>query len=177
MKTLYLLRHAKSSWKNPALADMDRPLNARGKRDAPQMAALFRDWLSDNSGVVPQSILCSPAKRARRTARAFRRALALPKHCRAVDARLYFQGVDAMLTLLLSLDDTVESVLLVAHNPDLTGLQNRLSDAPIDWLPTAALVGLRSSAAHWQDLLEQPLEQFYSVYPKQQLLNQQRSPG
>lgn len=152
---------------------MDRPLNARGKRDAPQMAALFREWLSDNSGVVPQSILCSPAKRARRTARAFRQALGLPKHRRVVDAQLYFQGVDAMLTTLLSLDDTLESVLLVAHNPDLTGLQNRLSDAPIEWLPTAALVGLRSPAVHWQDLLKQPLEEIHYTYPKQQLLQHQ----
>lgn len=152
MKTLYLLRHAKSSWRDPSLEDDQRPLNKRGERDAPAMAARFALRVSSGLTPAPERLLCSPAVRARATARAFRKALILAKAARRYDPRLYFQGTQAMLEAIGEFDDTVASVLLVAHNPDLTDLYNRLCADHLEWLPTCALATLQFPVQQWRQL-------------------------
>jgi phosphohistidine phosphatase len=120
MKTLYLLRHAKSSWGDPSLADHDRPLNDRGKQAAPMMGAFLRE-----GGHRPDLVLCSTAARTRQTLAAVLEELDVEP---AIDwdGDLYLAGPNEMLNLLRVLPDTVESVLMVAHNPGTAILANVL---------------------------------------------------
>jgi len=120
MKTLYLLRHAKSSWGDPSLADHDRPLNDRGRQAAPMMGAFLRE-----GGHLPDFVLCSTAARTRQTLAAVLEELDVEP---AIDwdGDLYLAGPNEMLNLLQAVPDTVESVLMVAHNPGTAVLADAL---------------------------------------------------
>lgn len=145
MLTLYLLRHAKSSWKDRARSDFDRPLSSRGKRDAPAMG---RRMLA--AGVRPDVIVTSPAKRALKTAKIVAEALHVPAARLHVEPRLYLAGVDELLTLVAALPGDVTRVMLVGHNPGFTDLVNTLAGRPaLANLPTAGVATLRFRARSW----------------------------
>src|SRR5690606_28419591 len=112
MKRLTLVRHAKSSWADPALPDNERPLSGRGERDAPAMAARLAA-----RGERPDAILTSHARRAAMTARAFAERLGLSEETVRVDRRLYLAPADLILDVLRAQDDRVSHVLAVGHNP------------------------------------------------------------
>jgi len=133
-KILYLLRHAKSSWKDASLSDFDRPLNKRGKHDAPLMASLMQ-----KRGIHPDIILSSPAKRAKKTARHFADLLGTELH---LDERIYEASPSTLKRVLLEAFRSHDKVMLVGHNPSLTMLCNTLCDCPIDNIPTAGIVGM-----------------------------------
>ena len=154
MLTLCLLRHAKSSWKDPTLPDHDRPLNSRGRTEAPVMGKEIR-----KHGLDPDLVLCSTARRTRDTL-----ALVLPE-LKAEPKIVYEDGLyhgtpEEMLDLLHSVAATPDQVLLVGHNPELhafaldlissgaTQLKDRLEAK----LPTAGLVVLRFPAGAWKDV-------------------------
>ena len=120
MKTLYLLRHAKSSWSDASLGDHDRPLNSRGYHAAPLMGAFLRE-----GGHTPDFVLCSTAARTRQTLAAVLEELDVEP---AIDwdGDLYLAGPQEMLDLLRAVPDTVESVLMVAHNPGTAILADAL---------------------------------------------------
>src|SRR5262245_35485739 len=132
MKTLLLLRHAKSSWKYPDLADHDRPLNKRGKVIAPRMGQLLKD-----ENLVPDLILSSTAARAQTTAHKVARASGYEGDIR-VTRELYETGPAAYLALLQAIPEEHARVLVVGHNPDLEVLLEQLTDEA-ETLPTAAL--------------------------------------
>ncbi len=134
MKTVFFIRHAKSSWKEPQQRDFDRPLNKRGKRDAPLMAGKFA------ARKLPiDALISSPAKRALLTAASFARALELPESAILHEARLYDAYPDTILSLVRALPENYRTVLVFGHNPAFTMLANQFADHPIDNIPTCGI--------------------------------------
>lgn len=145
MKRLMLLRHAKSSWDSSTLSDHDRPLNGRGKNDAPRMGRLLY-----HEGLVPDVIVSSTAVRAADTAGLV--ALAAGYEGDVVyTGRLYHAGPETYLALAEELPDTVNIVLMIGHNPGLEELVEALS-GHAERLPTAALAVFEIAIDRWQDL-------------------------
>ena len=139
MVTLYVLRHAKSSWDDPALADDDRPLSARGRKNSAALADHVR-----REGISPEIVLCSAALRTRETLAALLPALEGDTEIR-IESRLYGASTEELLTRLREVPAPTRSVLLVGHNPGLESLVERLAgDVAPERLPTGALVVLES---------------------------------
>jgi phosphohistidine phosphatase len=134
MKTLYLVRHAKSSWDDPSLNDQQRPLNKRGHK----AALLMGERLKQRSVTVEQ-IVSSPALRALTTARYLADAIAYEQKDIIIERELYFSGVDEMLALLHDCDPDIESLMLVGHNPDMTSFSNFLCGYHSSNMPTCAI--------------------------------------
>ena len=145
MKTLLILRHAKSSWKDTSLADHDRPLNKRGKRDAPRMGKLLQE-----QDLVPDRIISSNAKRARNTAKA------VAKACHREDkveltSEFYHAGPGAYLAVLQNVQDDDQRVMVVGHNPGMEALVTHLTGR-METMPTAALAHVALPIEKWTDL-------------------------
>lgn len=145
MKTLLLLRHAKSSWSNPGLADIDRPLNKRGKRDAPRMGALLRE-----QDLIPDIILCSPTVRARKTAKAVSEGSGYEGEIK-IHADFYPGDPDTFIETFYSLPDQIDSVMIVAHNPGLEELLYVLTGESAR-MPTSALAQVSLPIDKWFEL-------------------------
>jgi phosphohistidine phosphatase len=143
MRRLYLVRHAKSSWGEPSLPDRERPLNDRGKRDAPKMGRRLAAL-----GVSPDVILASPARRALKTARILAEELGYRLEDIRVDARLYASEPDVLLQVIRELGDGKKCVMLVGHNPEMTELAHRFSSG-ITHLPTCAVAEFAFAADSW----------------------------
>ncbi len=143
MKTLYLVRHAKSSWDDPTLADKARPLDARGKRDAPKVGKRLA-----KAGVKPDLILSSSAKRALTTARIIAKELGYKRKSIVVDDRLYAAEADVVLDVIQRLDNEAGCVMLFGHNPELTELAHRLS-GKITRMPTCAVAEFTFDVNSW----------------------------
>ena len=145
MKTLLVLRHAKSSWDDPALGDHERPLNKRGRRDAPRMGELVREY-----GLIPDVVISSDAVRARRTAEAVAEAARYAGEI-LLDPRLYLAWPDDILSLLQRVREKAETVMIVGHNPGLEQLVEQLTGERQD-LPTATLAQIGLPLDQWRDL-------------------------
>jgi phosphohistidine phosphatase len=143
MKTLFLVRHAKSSWDDTALRDKDRPLNDRGKRDAAKMGERLA-----KIDVKPDLILSSPARRALTTAQIVAKKLDYKLKNILVDNRLYAVGGDDLLDVIRKLGDKSKRVMLFGHNPELTELAHRLS-SKITRMPTCAVAEFTFDAKSW----------------------------
>jgi phosphohistidine phosphatase len=144
MKTLLLMRHAKSSWEDPAVADHDRPLNPRGLRDAPRMGQLIQ-----RQNLTPDLIVTSTAQRAQQT------AYLVAEQCEylaPIDStgQLYLAAPHDYVAYLRSLDDQHDRVLVIGHNPGLEDLLESITGSFQD-MPTAALAHLRLAIASWQE--------------------------
>ena len=146
MKRLTLIRHAKSSWKDSAVDDFDRPLNKRGERDAPEMGRRLAA-----AGFAPDLIVTSPARRAAETAREIARRIDYPKDAIRLEEDLYLASAGKLLDFVQALDDALSEVALVGHNPGLTELCNQLGGLRIDNLPTAGVVQLELDARSWSE--------------------------
>jgi len=146
MKTLYLLRHAKSSWDDTSLPDRDRPLEARGERDATRMS---RRWSPQHG--KPDLIMSSPAVRALATAKVIAAGLEYKLRDITVDDRPYAATVDALIAVVEALDDKLARVMLVGHNPGFTELAHRF-DSAITHMPTCAIAEFRFDANCWVDI-------------------------
>ncbi len=148
MKRLFLIRHAKSSWGEPDVADIDRPLNSRGKRDAPVMGERLRK----EHRAQPDLILSSPAKRALRTAKIIAKEIDYAEEKIEIRDSLYASGVQAMLNVIKYLDDSLDEVMLFGHNPDLTAMAHFLSNRQVDNIPTCGIFCVDFDIQSWQDL-------------------------
>lgn len=144
MKNLLLIRHGKSSWRDTALSDFERPLNKRGKRDAPVMGVRLLEL-----GLRPELIVSSPAKRALKTAKLIAATLEYPKKRIEVLGALYQADVAALLAIVAGLDAAYSRVLLVGHNPELTALAHHLSGAVLENVPTCGLVSVEFAVDTW----------------------------
>lgn len=148
-RTLLLVRHAKSSWDDPDLADHARPLNKRGKREA---AAIAQRVVHRPDR--PQLIVTSPATRARRTAEAMAAALGFEPKSLVVDPRVYDATVTTLLEVIRSLDDRHAHVMLVGHHPGITDTVNALTAAKIDKMPTCSVAEIRLDIPSWAEVRE-----------------------
>lgn len=145
MKTLLLMRHAKSSWKHPELPDAERGLAKRGKKDAPRMGHLLKD-----KELVPQVILCSSAARARQTAEAVAQACGFKGQADFQES-LYLAEPEGYITALHAVPDAVERVLVIGHNPGLEGLLQSLCGR-VEALPTSTIAFLSLPLVKWAEL-------------------------
>ena len=147
MKTLLLMRHAKSSWKQKDLPDMERLLNKRGEKDAPKMGRQLK-----KKDMCPDMILCSPAVRARLTAEAVAKECHFKKEIQYVD-QLYMAEAAQILEVVTHLPDDLKTVLLIGHNPGMEYTVQLLA-RKIVALPTASIAYLHIPIDHWADLKE-----------------------
>lgn len=162
MLLLTLVRHAKSSWDDPALDDFQRPLNTRGERDAPRMAVHVRRALGS-----PDRIVSSPAVRALSTARIFAETLGVPAAHFDQRPRIYEASAEALLALVQMLDDNDRHVMLFGHNPGFTDLAHRLARCSFDDMPTCAVVQVGFDVKAWSDADERGGTQRFYAFPKQ----------
>jgi phosphohistidine phosphatase len=160
MKTLFLIRHAKSSWNDPALPDKDRPLGDRGRRDARKMGKRLA-----KRDVKPDLILSSPARRALKTARIIAKKLDYKLKDIVVDNRLYAGAVNDLLNVIHKLGDKPERVMLFGHNPELTEFAHRLS-SEITHMPTCAVAEFPFKAKSWSHIDNAKLARVALDYPK-----------
>jgi len=146
MKTLFLIRHAKSSRDDPALPDRERPLADRGKRDVVEMGKRLA-----KRDVKPDLIMSSPAVRALATAEVIATSLGCRRQDIVVNDRLYAGEADDLLDVIRALGDELERVMLVGHNPAMTELAHALS-SEISQLPTCAVAEFTFDAKSWSDV-------------------------
>lgn len=144
MRLLTLIRHAKSSWDYPDLTDFERPLNDRGRRDAPRMA----QRLARNCK-PPLLLLSSPATRAVTTARLFAETLGVDFDSLLIEPRIYEASRKTLLEVIGDLPDRSTQVLLFGHNPGLSELAHTLANCPFDEIPTCAVVQLQLDLGSW----------------------------
>lgn len=147
MKTLSLLRHAKSSWDDPALEDFDRPLNKRGIHDAPLMAAYLRD-----NARPPQQIVSSPALRAITTANIMAAELGMDDKAIIEEPAIYDAGVNDLIDVGRQLNDSMDHIMMVGHNPGLSILAGILTGKSYD-MPTCAVLNLKLDIDTWSNLI------------------------
>ena len=145
MKTLLLMRHAKSSWKHAEMPDHERPLNKRGKKDAPMIGSLIKE-----KELVPQTILCSTALRATETARMMQDKSGFAGETIFLDS-YYLAEPNVYLEGLQTLPDEIERVMVIGHNPGLEGLLQILSGQIVP-LSTASVAHLVLHINHWNEL-------------------------
>ena len=160
MKTLLLLRHAKSSWDNPSQNDFDRPLADRGERDAPRMGRALKE-----RGPAPDLIVSSPAVRARQTVEAVINAAGFTAPLQ-FDQSIYDASLPDLMSVIRSLPDSSSTVLMVGHNPGFEGLVYRLSGAS-ERMPTAGLAAIEFPVDRWQDVEDGQGKLLWHLIPRQ----------
>lgn len=147
MKNLLLMRHAKSSWKDVSLNDHQRPLNKRGKRDAPRMGKYLQE-----QGVIVDAILCSTAVRARETVTRFLNEYTFEGEVFYVDD-LYNASHETYIALLNQMPESVYTVMVVGHNPEMNTFLEITCDE-FEHMPTGAVAVVQFSVKHWSELSE-----------------------
>ncbi len=146
MPLLTLVRHAKSTWDYPELTDFERPLNERGRRDAPRMALRAQG--------LPKvtRLIASPATRALATARVFAEHLDIDFEAIQIEPRLYDASRKTLLEVLTGIDNQTAHAMLFGHNPGFSELAHTLAHCPFDELPTCAVLHLRLTVKTWTEV-------------------------
>jgi phosphohistidine phosphatase len=160
MKTLYLVRHAKSSWKEQNLTDYDRPLNKRGKRDAPFMGEVLSE-----KKILPDLIISSSAKRAKKTATEIAKKIGYSSKKISFNNEAYEASMSELIGLIKKIDEKYNSVMLFGHNPGLTVLNNHISNQYIDNIPTCGIVALEFDKK-WSELGKNSCNFLFFTHPK-----------
>ncbi|MCB2376430.1 histidine phosphatase family protein [Hymenobacter sp. BT635] len=163
MKTLYLMRHAKSSWNFDDLSDQERPLNDRGRTDAPRMGQALA-----KRSIHLDLLVSSPAVRAMSTAALVAKELEYPHGQIQIIASIYHAEVPDLVQVVRELPNETQSVLLVGHNPTITDFANVVSPSPLNELPTAAIVCIKFNCANWADIDRHNAEFYFFDYPRNQ---------
>mgnify|MGYP005751577701 CR=1 FL=1 len=161
MKTLYIMRHAKSSWKFEELSDHDRPLNKRGRTDAPMMG---QELAANNAKL--ELILSSPAVRAITTASLVGHELGFDADDIVVDDRIYGASAKELLEIAREAPADVDSMMMVGHNEPISEFANILSPKHIASMPTAGVVALRFDCESWYDIKRDNAELLFYDIPK-----------
>ncbi|MBA6152594.1 SixA phosphatase family protein [Gelidibacter maritimus] len=146
MKTIVLIRHAKSSWDHD-VSDLNRPLSKRGFTDANLVSKAFKSY-----GFSPDAIYSSPANRAITTCSIFMENLNFSKDLLTIDHKIYDFGGNQVRRFLKSLNEGLQKVVIFGHNHAFTSLVNSFGDLDIDNLPTSGLVMIDFNVNHWQDI-------------------------
>lgn len=161
MRSICFIRHAKSSWSDTQVADYDRNLNKRGKRDAPFMAARLAERLS-----APDLIISSPAKRAQKTATAMAREIGY--NCKLISymEEIYHGSTTDLLHLVKEIDNKNREVFLVGHNYALTDLAEYLTGEKLGNIPTCGMVLVQCDAEVWNDVSPACCSMLFFEFPK-----------
>ena len=160
MKTLFVIRHAKSSWDNPSQSDFDRPLNDRGKKDAPRMAERLKEKFTVDI------FISSPAKRARKTAAHFIEEFGRKEKELVLLETLYEASPNAFFDAVSKIDDNCESAAIFSHNPGITEFVNMLTEHSVPNMPTCGVFGVRVLGNTWTQFKDAKKELLLFDYPK-----------
>lgn len=166
MKKIYFIRHAKSSDKDDTLDDFSRPLNSRGKNDVTLMAKRLKMF-----DVMPDIIYTSPAKRALKTTKEIVKEIDCDKKKIVPCEALYESDYASYLELIHQTDDQHDSVFIIAHNPTLTEVAERLSGAILSNIPTCAIVCISFDVQSFKEIHEESGHILFFDYPKKHFKN------
>ena len=161
MKTLYIVRHAKSSWEFPRLSDAERPLLEKGK----ERTKLVARYLKKNK-ISVDLINSSHATRATETATMLAQAIGYPVESIQINRMLYHANSVNIFDQFYEVPDPVQSLMIVGHNPTLTDFANHFLDEKIEWLPTSGIVSISFDADSWNNLPEAKRKINFVIYPK-----------
>lgn len=161
MKTLLLIRHAKSSWDDPSLNDFDRPLNEKGKKDAHFMARRLTD-----KKIKIDAFVSSPARRAKKTAEFFSKEFGGKEDKIILRSELYAAPPQAFEDVVSKLPNSLDHVALFSHNPGITEFANTLTDTRIDDMPTCSIFAVRIATEKWNEFEKAKKEFWFFDYPK-----------
>ncbi len=164
MKTLYLIRHAKSSWEDMTLTDQERPLNKRGKRDAPRIGQYLHQ-----KKILPQLVISSPANRALSTARIICHEMGYPLTDIEINALFYTfdEAGRNILHTLSNLSGEINEVMIFGHNETFTALANRFSpEHYFDNVPTCGTVCIQFDTDEWGEFLNVESKLVFYMFPK-----------
>ena len=161
MKTLILVRHAKSSWDDINQKDIDRPLNDRGKKDAPEMAKRLEE-----KGIKIELFVTSPAKRAKKTAKIFAESYKADDDQLLIVEDLYDPSSEDFTKTILALPDDKNVVAIFAHNPGITEFSNSLTNVKVDDMPTCAAFAIGADTKEWKAFNEADKKFLFFDYPK-----------
>lgn len=162
MKTLTIVRHAKSDWANENVEDILRPLNERGYSDAKIMATQIQKKIQ-----TPDYWLTSPAIRAYSTALIFAHTFKVEVEKMIINKKIYAVSVKGLRQIISSIPDNANNAILFGHNPELTNFFNEISDSFADNIPTCGVLHLTSDVKKWKDFLSEPLKNDFYLYPKE----------
>lgn len=160
-KILFLVRHAKSSWDRPALNDFDRPLNERGKTDAPAMAKKLKE-----NKVEIDAFVSSPAKRAKQTSIRFAKVFDFKKKKILEAPKLYEANEEDFYDVIENLKNKWKCVAVFSHNPGITSFANSLTETKVDDMPTSSIFAVKIDADKWADFKDAKKEFLFFEYPK-----------
>ncbi|MFT3748399.1 MAG: histidine phosphatase family protein [Agriterribacter sp.] len=161
MRSVLFIRHAKSSWDDPLMNDFDRPLNDRGKKDAPQMAKYLLE-----KKIQIDSFISSPAKRARKTAALFAKAFGIDENAIQFKSELYLPDGDAFVHAIETAPDDCSRLAIFSHNPGITHFVNSLTNQiRVDDVPTCGIFGIKTNAVSWKDFEKAEKEFWFFDYP------------
>jgi len=161
MKSLIIVRHAKSSWDLSTPNDFDRPLNDRGKKDAPAAAKRLV-----KKNVEIDAFISSPAKRARKTAKHFIKEYNRGKDEIILVAELYQAHAASFYDVIRNLDDSYNNVAIFSHNPGVTDFVNTLTEVHIDNMPTCGIFAVKCDIDRWADFKDAAKQFWFFDYPK-----------
>jgi len=161
MKHVLLIRHAKSSWDDAAMTDFDRPLNDRGKEDAPKMAERLLE-----KEVSIDAFISSPAKRAKKTASLFAKEYNRDKDEIILVSELYHPSSEAFYTAIAHAPNDANTIAVFSHNPGITEFANELTSARVDDMPTCAIFAVKADIKQWSEFKEAEKEFWFFDYPK-----------
>ena len=162
MRTLYLVRHAKSDWSNTSLDDFDRPLNKRGHSNAPLMGRILREI-----GVEPDLIVSSPALRAITTAQLLAKEVRYDQEKIVTDKQIYEASVKTLINVISKQPALLKALMFVGHNPGLTAFANYISDFDADNVPTTGVVCIQFKMDDWKNLESTTGRLVFFHYPKE----------
>lgn len=161
MKTLYLIRHAKSDWSIGHLSDIDRPLNERGYADAHKMSSILKE-----KKIFPDLIISSPAVRAISTALIFCRTLNYDPKAILLNKNLYNTSAKEYISAVSKIDNKHGVVFLFGHNPTITNTANSLTNTVTEEMPTCAIAGIQSDLDDWETFSKSTNGLIYFDIPK-----------
>jgi phosphohistidine phosphatase len=161
MKTVLLVRHAKSDWNDPTLDDIDRPLNDRGKKDAPAMAKRLIE-----KKIKIDAFIASPAKRAKKTSFIFAKEFGRDKDDVILRPELYGAAEDVFFDVIATAGKKHDTIAIFSHNPGITEFANILTETRIDNIPTCGIFAIKASCESWKDFKKSHKEFLFFDFPK-----------
>ncbi len=162
MKTLYFIRHAKSSWDFPQLADDERPLTEKGIKRTKKLGNYL-----ENNNILPELIISSYANRAFHTAQIIAKKIGFPEKNIKIERSIYSSSIDNIFSILFGINNSYKSVMLFGHNPTFTNLANYFIEDKIDNLPTSGYVSVDFETDNWNEIANCKIIKTTVIFPKE----------